>query len=114
MKRILIAGLILSVASLVAAPPRAPEHGRGHQPPDRGQQARPQPPRQGPSDRGPQMRPQPPQQRPPNPGHQVRPRPPKKGPPPPVQTRTPPPPPVRKGPPPPPRRRGLLNFLFGG
>ncbi|MDO5313755.1 MAG: hypothetical protein Q4G55_10185, partial [bacterium] len=70
MKRILIAGLILSVVSLVAAPPRAPDRSRGPQPPDRGQQARPQPPRQGPSDRGPQARPQPPRQHPSDRGHQ--------------------------------------------
>ena len=77
MKRILIAGLILSAASLVAAPPRASDRSRGPQPPDRGQQARPQPPRQGPSDRGPQARPQPPKQHPSDRGPQARPQPPK-------------------------------------
>ena len=80
MKRILIAGLILSAASLVAAPPRALDRSRGPQPPDRGQQARPQPPRQGPSDRGPQARPQPPRQGPSDRGPQARPQPPKQHP----------------------------------
>lgn len=82
MKRILIASLILSAAGLVAAPPRSPDRDGAPQKPERGQQARPQPPKKGPSDRGQQARPQPSKQGPSDRGPQARPQPQKKGPPP--------------------------------